>query len=346
MDLFVLFLIIVWDYGRFCVGFFFNGFGVYLIGLLMVVLFEQLVFVDWLDLYLFVFNGDDGSDICVCFQVVVSVLYEVGGQLYDCVVVCICDVGIDVLFDLCGWGGGGMLQVLVMCLVLIQVNWLVYLGMFGVLWIDYVLVDVFVLLDVLVLVFSECIWCLLCVFQLLDNMCEVVMLLLCVVCGLLVQGVVLCCFNNSYKFILCSMQCLFVVLQGVLGSVLWLLFGLGNVDVWFCVVVCQVGLELVCLVFMLCLFYVEYLVWYQYVDLFFDIYFYNVYIIVFDVLWVGCFVLICLGIMFVVCVVGSFNYYLGFIWMNVVDDCVFIVMVIWFGNDVLVLQVLCVELVV
>lgn len=172
------------------------------------------------------------------------------------------------------------------------------------------------------------------------------MLLLCVVCGLLVQGVVLCCFNNSYKFILCSMQCLFVVLQGVLGSVLWLLFGLGNVDVWFCVVVCQVGLELVCLVFMLCLFYVEYLVWYQYVDLFFDIYFYNVYIIVFDVLWVGCFVLICLGIMFVVCVVGSFNYYLGFIWMNVVDDCVFIVMVIWFGNDVLVLQVLCVELVV
>lgn len=338
------FVVKVCEYGLLCVGFFFNGFGVYFIGLLIVVLFEYLCY-DWvLQLYLFVLNYVDGSCICECLQVVIW-LYEVVVLWYVDIVVCICVQGIDLLFDLCGWGGGGMFEVLVMCLVLLQLNWLVYFGILGVCWLDVVVVDEFVLLVLLEFYFSECVLCLLCVFQFLDNICVLELVLFCVECSLFECGVVFCCFNNSYKFNLCSMGCVFVVLQVVFGSVLWLLFGFGKVDVCLCVVVQVVGLDLMWLVFMVKLLYLQYLVCYQLVDLFLDMYLYNVYIIVFDVFWVGCLVLICLGDIFVVCVVGSFNYYLGFLWMNVVDDVVFIVIVSVLGNDLVVLVVLCVELV-
>ena len=53
--------------------------------------------------------------------------------------------GIELLFDLRGWGGGGVPEVLAMRPAPLQVNWLAYPGTSGAPWIDHVLADAFVL---------------------------------------------------------------------------------------------------------------------------------------------------------------------------------------------------------
>jgi predicted O-linked N-acetylglucosamine transferase (SPINDLY family) len=63
--------------------------------------------------------------------------------------------GIEVLFDLRGWGGGGTPEVLAMRPAPVQVNWLAYPGTSGAPWIDHVLADRFVLPESMAQDFSE-----------------------------------------------------------------------------------------------------------------------------------------------------------------------------------------------
>jgi hypothetical protein len=65
------------------------------------------------------------------------------------------EAGIDVLFDLRGWGGGGAPEVLAMRPAPVQVNWLALPGTSGAPWIDYVLADGFALPAALAEHYSE-----------------------------------------------------------------------------------------------------------------------------------------------------------------------------------------------
>lgn len=330
--------------GRLRVGFLSNGFGAHPTGLLIVALLEQLAAAGRLDLHLFALTGDDGSAIRARLQAAATQVHEVGAQSHQQIAARIRDTAIDVLFDLRGWGGGGTPQVLAMRPAPVQVNWLAYPGTSGADWIDHVLADAFVLPAPLATGFSEQVRYLPRAFQPSDNTRVLAAPPSREACGLPAQGVVLCCFNNSYKLNPRSVQRLFAVLHGVPGSVLWLLSGPGNADARLRSAARQAQLDPARLVFMHKLPHPDYLARYQHADLFLDTHPYNAHTTASDALWAGCPVLTCPGATFASRVAGSLNHHLGLAHMNVADDRAFVATAIALGNDAPALQALRAEL--
>lgn len=330
--------------GRLRVGFLSNGFGAHPTGLLIVALLEQLAAAGRLDLHLFALTGDDGSAIRARLQAAATQVHAVGAQSHQQIAARIRDTAIDVLFDLRGWGGGGTPQVLAMRPAPVQVNWLAYPGTSGADWIDHVLADAFVLPAPLAAGFSEQVRYLPRAFQPSDNTRVLAAPPSREACGLPAQGVVLCCFNNSYKLNPRSVQRLFAVLHGVPGSVLWLLSGPGNADARLRSAARQAQLDPARLVFMHKLPHPDYLARYQHADLFLDTHPYNAHTTASDALWAGCPVLTCPGATFASRVAGSLNHHLGLAQMNVADDRAFVATAIALGNDAQALQALRAEL--
>lgn len=330
--------------GRLRVGFLSNGFGAHPTGLLIVALLEQLAAADRLDLHLFALTDNDGSAIRARLQAAATQVHEVGALPHPQVAARIRDTAIDVLFDLRGWGGGGTPQVLAMRPAPVQVNWLAYPGTSGADWIDHVLADAFVLPAPLVAGFSEQVRYLPRAFQPSDTTRVLAAPPSREDCGLPAQGVVLCCFNNSYKLNPRSVQRLFAVLHGVPGSVLWLLSGPGNADARLRSAARQAQLDPARLVFMHKLPHPAYLARYQHADLFLDTHPYNAHTTASDALWAGCPVLTCPGATFASRVAGSLNHHLGLARMNVADDRAFVATAIALGNDAQALQALRAEL--
>ncbi|WWW36629.1 tetratricopeptide repeat protein [Stenotrophomonas rhizophila] len=330
--------------GRLRVGFLSNGFGAHPTGLLIVALLEQLAAAGRLDLHLFALTGDDGSALRARLQAAATQVHEVGAQSHQQIAARIRDIAIDVLFDLRGWGGGGTPQVLAMRPAPVQVNWLAYPGTSGADWIDHVLADAFVLPAPLAAGFSEQVRYLPRAFQPSDNTRVLAAPPSREACGLPAQGVVLCCFNNSYKLNPRSVQRLFAVLHGVPGSVLWLLSGPGNADARLRSAARQAQLDPARLVFMHKLPHPDYLARYQHADLFLDTHPYNAHTTASDALWAGCPVLTCPGATFASRVAGSLNHHLGLAQMNVADDRAFVATAIALGNDARALQALRAEL--
>lgn len=330
--------------GRLRVGFLSNGFGAHPTGLLIVALLEQLAAAGRLDLHLFALTGNDGSAIRARLQAAATHLHEVGAASHQQIAARIRDTAIDVLFDLRGWGGGGTPQVLAMRPAPVQVNWLAYPGTSGADWIDHVLADAFVLPAPLVAGFSEQVRYLPRAFQPSDNTRVPAAPPSREDCGLPAQGVVLCCFNNSYKLNPRSVERLFAVLHGVPGSVLWLLSGPGNADARLRSAARQAQLDPARLVFMHKLPHPEYLARYQHADLFLDTHPYNAHTTASDALWAGCPVLTCPGATFASRVAGSLNHHLGLARMNVADDRAFVATAIALGNDAQARQALRAEL--
>ncbi len=326
------------------VGFLSNGFGAHPTGLLTVALFEQLRALGTLELHLFALNPADGSDIRQRLQAAAHTLHEVGAQPHRRIAETIRAAGIDVLFDLRGWGGGGTPQVLAMRPAPVQVNWLAYPGTSGAPWIDHVLADAFVLPDALAAAFSENVRRLPRAFQPSDTTRTLQPAPTRQDCGLPAQGVVLCCFNNSYKLNPRSMQRLMAVLHGVPGSVLWLLSGPGNADARLRNAARQAQLDPARLVFMPRLPHPQYLARYALADLFLDTHPYNAHTTASDALWAGCPVLTCPGTTFAARVAGSLNHHLGLARMNVADDRAFVATAIALGNDPAALRQLRAEL--
>jgi len=330
--------------GRLRVGFLSNGFGAHPTGLLIVALLEQLAAAGRLDLHLFALTGGDGSAIRARLQAAATQVHEVGAQSHQQIAARIRDTAIDVLFDLRGWGGGGTPQVLAMRPAPVQVNWLAYPGTSGADWIDHVLADAFVLPAPLAAGFSEQVRYLPRAFQPSDNTRVLAAPPSREACGLPAQGVVLCCFNNSYKLNPRSVQRLFAVLHGVPGSVLWLLSGPGNADARLRSAARQAQLDPARLVFMHKLPHPDYLARYQHADLFLDTHPYNAHTTASDALWAGCPVLTCPGATFASRVAGSLNHHLVLAQMNVADDRAFVATAIALGNDAPALQALRAEL--
>ena len=325
-------------HGTLRVGFLSNGFGAHPTGLLTVALFEQLRALGTLDLHLFALNADDGSPIRQRLQQAANTLHDLGAQPHQAIAGRIRAAGIDVLFDLRGWGGGGTPQVLAMRPAPVQINWLAYPGTSGAPWIDHVLADAFVLPEALAPAFSENVRRLPRAFQPSDTTRVLEPVPSREACGLPAQGVVLCCFNNSYKLNPRSMQRLFAVLQGVPGSVLWLLSGQGHADARLRAAAGQAGLDPQRLVFMPRLPHPAYLARYQHADLFLDTHPYNAHTTASDALWAGCPVLTCPGATFASRVAGSLNHHLGMHDFNVADDAAFVAMAVRLGNDPAALQ--------
>ncbi|HEV8694849.1 MAG TPA: tetratricopeptide repeat protein [Lysobacter sp.] len=328
---------------RIRVGFLSNGFGAHPTGLLTVALFEALRASDEIDAHLFALNGDDASPIRQRLQAATQ-LRDVSGLPHAHVAQRIRTAGIDVLFDLRGWGGGGTPEVLAMRPARVQVNWLAYPGTSGAPWIDYVLADAFVLPDVLEPHFSERVLRLPRCFQPTDTARAIPEAPSRRECGLPDEAVVFCCFNNSYKLNPRSMTRALAVLRQVPGSVLWLLSGPGKADDRLRAFAQAQGVEPQRLVFMRKQPHAEYMARLRHADLFLDTEPYNAHTTASDALWAGCPVLTRPGDTFAARVAGSLNHHLGMPSMNVDSDTAFIARAVELGRDPQALATLRAEL--
>jgi predicted O-linked N-acetylglucosamine transferase (SPINDLY family) len=314
------------------IGFLSNGFGAHPTGLLTVALFEALHESDALDIHLFALNRDDHSLVRKRLQAATQ-LHDVAGLAHAQVAQRIRAMDVDVLFDLRGWGGGGTPEVLAMRPARVQVNWLAYPGTSGAPWIDFVLADTFVLPDTLAPHFSERVLRLPRCFQPSDTARAIPPAPPRRECGLPDDGIVFCCFNNSYKLNPRSVDRALAVLRAVPGSVLWLLAGPGRADERLRAHAAAQGVEPQRLVFMSKQPHAEYLARLQHADLFLDTEPYNAHTTASDALWAGCPVLTRPGETFAARVAGSLNHHLGMASMNVDDDAAFIARAVELGRD-------------
>ncbi len=320
-----------------------NGFGAHPTGLLTVALFEQLRLDPALQVHLFALNRDDGSRIGQRLQQATT-LHDVTGLRHEETAARIRAQGIDILLDLRGWGGGGAPEALALRPAPLQVNWLAYPGTSGAPWLDAVIGDGFALPPALEPHYSERVLRLPRAFQPSDNTRVLEPAPTRAACGLPAQGVVFCCFNNSYKLNPRSVQRALAVLQAVPGSVLWLLSGPGQADARLRAAAQAEGLDPARLVFMAKLPHPQYLARYALADLFLDTHPYNAHTTASDALWAGCPVLTCPGETFASRVAGSLNHHLGLARMNVDDDAAFIATASALGNDPAALAALRAEL--
>ncbi len=312
-------------------GFLSNGFGAHPTGLLTVAMFEALRAHPHVHAHLFALNRDDGSAIRHRLAAATS-LHDVTGQPHHATAQAIRAAGIDVLFDLRGWGGGGAPEVLAMRPAPVQVNWLAYPGTSGAPWIDYVVGDAFALPEALAPHYSERVLRLPRAFQPSDTTRVVGTPPPRAACGLPDEGVVFCCFNNSYKLNPRSFSRLLAVLRGVPGSVLWLLSGPGLADARLRAAAQADGIDPQRLVFMPKLPHPAYLARYRHADLFLDTHPYNAHTTASDALWAGCPVLTTPGETFAARVAGSLNHHLGMDRLNVADDAAFVECAVRLGN--------------
>ncbi|MFP7723516.1 O-linked N-acetylglucosamine transferase, SPINDLY family protein [Lysobacter sp. A3-1-A15] len=318
--------------GRLRVGFLSNGFGAHPTGLLTAALFESLQAQGGIESHLFALNPDDGSSIRRRLQSATR-LVEVAALPHARVAEAIRAAGIDVLVDLRGWGGGGAPEVLAMRPAPVQVNWLAYPGTSGAPWIDWVLADDFVLPAGMEPHFSERVARLPRCFQPSDTGRELPPPAARDACGLPPGGVVLCCFNNSYKLNPASFDRALAVLRQVHDSVLWLLSGPGQADSRLRAHAQDNGIDASRLVFMAKQPHAQYLARLQQADLFLDTGPYNAHTTASDALWAGCPVLTRPGDTFAARVAGSLNHHLGMPSMNVADDAQFVARAVALAGD-------------
>ncbi|MDG2526384.1 UDP-N-acetylglucosamine-peptide N-acetylglucosaminyltransferase [Stenotrophomonas sp. HITSZ_GD] len=312
-------------------GFLSNGFGAHPTGLLTVAMFEALRAHPQVQAQLFALNRDDGSEIRRRLAAAAP-LHDVAGQPHQAIAHSLRGAGIDLLFDLRGWGGGGAPEVLALRPAPVQINWLAYPGTSGAPWIDYVIGDAFALPDALAPHYSETVLRLPRAFQPSDTTRIVEEPPPRSACGLPEDGVVFCCFNNSYKLNPRSFGRLMAVLRGVPGSVLWLLSGPGHADARLRAAAGREGIDPRRLVFMPKLPHPAYLARYRHADLFLDTHPYNAHTTASDALWAGCPVLTTPGQTFAARVAGSLNHHLGLDALNLADDAGFVAHAVALGN--------------
>jgi predicted O-linked N-acetylglucosamine transferase (SPINDLY family) len=319
--------------GALQLGFVSNGFGAHPTGLLTVALFEALQRRQPdIQVHLFATSRDDGSEIRARLATATRI-HDVTTRGHLATAQHIRDQGIDLLFDLRGWGGGGRPEVFALRPAPVQLNWLAYPGTSGAPWMDYVLGDAFALPPSLEPFYSEKVLRLPRVFQPSDTSRTVAEPPSRAQCGLPEHGVVLCCFNNNYKLNPRSMARMLAVLRAVPGSVLWLLSGPGQADARLRAAAQAQGVDAQRLVFMPKLPHPQYLARYRHADLFLDTHPYNAHTTASDALWAGCPVLTTPGETFAARVAGSLNQHLGMEEMNVADDAAFVARAIALASD-------------
>jgi predicted O-linked N-acetylglucosamine transferase (SPINDLY family) len=131
--------------------------------------------------------------------------------------------GIEVLIDLNGYTAHAKSEIFALRAAPVQVSWLGYLGTLGADWYDYVLTDRFVAPPSQQAFFTERLLYLPDCYCPSDTRRPVASLGADrAACGLPADGVVFCCFNNSYKILPPVFDIWMRLLAAVPGSVLWL----------------------------------------------------------------------------------------------------------------------------
>jgi predicted O-linked N-acetylglucosamine transferase (SPINDLY family) len=314
-------------------GFLSNGFGAHPTGSLTVALFEKLSVRVEAQVHLFALNRDDGSAIRARLQQAAFALHDVSSAANEAIARRIRDAGIDVLFDLRGWGGGARPEVLALRPAPIQVNWLAYPGTSGAPWIDYILADRMVLPAASTPHFSEAVAWLPRCFQPSDTRRIVPPAPPRAECGLPADAVVYCCFNNSYKLNPSSFHRMLAVLREVPASVLWLLSGPGDADARLRAAATAAGNDSSRLVFMDKQPQPAYLARLRLADVFLDCNPYNAHTTASDAIWAGCPVVTRPGATFASRVAASLNHHLGLDRLNTPHDQAFISLAVSLGRD-------------
>ncbi len=314
------------------VGLLSNGFGNHPTGLLTVALVEALRDGP-LHIQLFATAPNDGSSIAMRLRESAAEAHELVGLTDAATAERIHASQCEVLIDLRGYGGGSLASMLALRPAPLQVNWLAYPGTSGAPWIDYAIADHLVLPDAIRAGHSEAIAWLPRCFQPSDSTRRVADPPSRMDCGLPENGIVYCCFNNSYKFNPASVARQLRVLAAVPDSVLWLLQGRDGSDERLRDLAAQSGVDPQRLVYMPKLPHAEYMSRYRHADLFLDTLHYNAHTTASDAIFAGCPVLTTPGSTFAGRVAASLNHHLGMDELNCVGDEDWIAFAVNVGRD-------------
>ncbi len=220
--------------------------------------------------------------------------------------------GVDILVDLKGHTRDARTRILALRPAPLQVNYLGYPGTMGASFMDYILVDDFIVPPEQQPFFTEQLVYLPGCYQVNDSRREIAAQTPTrAACGLPQEGFVFCCFNNSYKITPEVFSVWMRLMQAVPGSVLWLLEGNRWAPANLRREAEARGVTGERLVFAPKLAGPEHLARHRLADLFLDTYPYNAHTTASDALWAGCPVLTLAGETFASRVAGSLLRTLG-----------------------------------
>jgi len=213
---------------------------------------------------------------------------------------------VDILVDLTGYTQCARTQILALRPAPIQVNYLGYTATMGAPFIDYILVDDFIVPAEQQPFYLEQIVHLPGCYQVSDNQRPISQNLPArSACGLPEAGFVFCCFNHNYKITLELFTVWMDLLKAVPGSVLWLLASNRFVPPNLRREAEARGVEGQRLVFAPRVPLADHLARHRLADLFLDTFPFNAHVTASDALWSGCPVLTLAGQTFVSRVAGS-----------------------------------------
>jgi protein O-GlcNAc transferase len=212
---------------------------------------------------------------------------------------------VDILVDLKGYTHHARPAIAAFRPAPVQVSYLGYPATMGADFIDYIMVDRFVVPDSQQAFFSERLVHLPGSYQANDRRREIARAPSRKHCGLPAEGVVFCSFNNSYKISPAFFDIWMRLLRSVPGSVLWLLEANQLVKANLCSEAEKRGVDSGRLIFAPILPSAEHLGRQRLADLFLDTLPCNAHTIASDALWVGLPLLTCSGETFAGRVAGS-----------------------------------------
>jgi protein O-GlcNAc transferase len=219
---------------------------------------------------------------------------------------CIRSDAVNILVDLQGYTGKSRTQILALRPSPIQVNYLGYPGTMGAPFVDYILVDDFIVPPDQQPYFTEKLVHLPGCYQVNDSCRETAAHTPARAdCGLPEEGFVFCCFNNAYKFTPQVFDVWMRLLNAVPGSVLWLLEANRMVPANLRTAAQARGVAPERLVFAPPLPMPQHLARHRLADLFLDTLPYNAHTTASDSLWMGCPVVTVAGQTFASRVAGS-----------------------------------------
>ena len=203
---------------------------------------------------------------------------------------------VQILVDLTGYTKNARTRILALRPAPIQVNYLGYPGTMGASFIDYILVDEYIVPSDQQPCFTEKLVHLPGCYQVNDSRREIASRTQSrAECGLPEAGFVFCSFNNNFKITPEMFDVWMRLLKEVPGSVLWLLEGNRFAPVNLCREAQERGVAAERLVFAPHKPLAEHLARHRLADLFLDTFPYNAHTTASDALWVGCPVLTMAG---------------------------------------------------
>lgn len=258
------------------------------------------------------FGPNDDSDLRRRLEKSFSQFIDVSQKSDDEIAQLIVDLQIDIAVDLKGFTQDARPNILSARAAPVQVSYLGYPGTMSAPYIDYIIADPVVLPDTMHKFFSEKVVTLPDSYQVNDNKRDIAAAVPSRAdCGLPADAFVFCAFNSSYKITPEVFDIWMRLLQGVAGSVLWLLDGGDAVRENLAREAAARGVDPARLVFAPRTKMEDHLARHVHADLFLDNLPCNAHTTASDALWAGVPVLTCLGDTFAGRVAGSLLYAVG-----------------------------------